>query len=589
MQKITFPRVSLWLVGLMFVVPFLGYHHRLPIPSFYGEWIAVALGLAASSLFVFKEYWRGMELPAIAMVPLGLIVILLAQLFTGKIVFPEHSVMAASYLLWAVLLMMLGGVLRRKLGWEEVVTTLAWFLLVGGMLNAVIGVLQYFKIPSLFDPVIIKSSRLVFANLGQPNHFSDYIGLSIGSLVYLYARRHLSVVLAVPLLALLLLAFSFSGSRGTWVYIGGLIVLSLYFLKGRQKENRVIAVVAALLVPGFILAQYGSSLLSASLSTPTDNLFNLAGSRSDRLALWGEAWQIFLRAPLLGVGLGEFVWHHIMSSQWVPEVVRGGLYNHTHNIVMQLLVEMGVFAALLLIVGAGLWLRRVMRQERTPDNWWLLALLSILAIHSMLEYPLWYAYFLGIAAILLGAGEMKGFSLKMQRVGPGIFALVLLMGGGSLGNLLVSYNSLEATMYERSSLVLSKEGSKEFIGALMRIHSDSLLAYYVEMAFTRGIALERENLAGKLELNARVMHYAPINEMVYRQAVLLGLNGDNDGAKKMLDVAVAAYPKDLPIAIKVLRRRVMSEPAFFPLLSYAESKVPLVSAVSGVGSDKVSN
>jgi len=40
-------QASLILTGLMFVVPFLQPYHRFPIPSFYGEWLAFALGLAA--------------------------------------------------------------------------------------------------------------------------------------------------------------------------------------------------------------------------------------------------------------------------------------------------------------------------------------------------------------------------------------------------------------------------------------------------------------------------------------------------------------------------------------------------------------
>ena len=186
-QKITFPRVSLWLVGLMFVVPFLSYHHGLPIPSFYTEWIAATLGLAALTLFLRNRHWQDMELPIIALVPLGLIMVLLIQLPTDRIVFPERNILGASYLLWAAVLMLLSRVLTRELGLPEVVETLAWFLLCGGIMNAGIAIFQQFAVDSFLDPVILKRVRIPFANLGQANHFSDYIALALGSLMSLAA------------------------------------------------------------------------------------------------------------------------------------------------------------------------------------------------------------------------------------------------------------------------------------------------------------------------------------------------------------------------------------------------------------------
>src|SRR5882672_2562171 len=41
-------RISLALLGLMVSLPFLNFHHSLPLPTFYTEWMAFALGIAAS-------------------------------------------------------------------------------------------------------------------------------------------------------------------------------------------------------------------------------------------------------------------------------------------------------------------------------------------------------------------------------------------------------------------------------------------------------------------------------------------------------------------------------------------------------------
>ncbi len=576
MRKISFSRVSLWLVGLMFVLPFLSYHHFLPIPSFYGEWIAAVLGLVALGLFMLNRYWQEMELPMVALVPLGLVVIMLIQVPTDRIVLPEHNILGASYLIWAVLLMMLSRVLTRELGLREVVEILSWFLLCGGVLNAGIAIFQYFGVSSVLDGVIVKSARIPFANIGQPNHFSNYITLGLGSLLYLTSRQRVHIWTALAAGGLMLYVLSFSGSRSSWLYVVAIALLSLwFFLVNRQAESRRLVIAGLLLLPVFALAQY---LAPHSLATPTDNLFNLAGSKSDRMAIWQEALHMSLEEPLLGVGFGEFTWRHFLLSDQAPDIIRGGLYNHCHNIVLQVLAELGLPAALLLVGGVMFWLTRLFRAGGfTPEQWWVLVLLSVLAIHSMLEYPLWYSYFLGIAAILLGAGEVRSIRLNMQRVGRNLFVLLFVMGGVSLFNLVQSYSGFEGAFYgfgknlsKRSDLESIEKDARDYVNQVILLHRESLLSAYAEIAISRGIALNSEDLQNKLAVNGRAMHAAPINEIVYRQAILLGLNGEHRAAARQFDLAAAAYPKDVEAVIMVLKRKAAQDAhGFQSLLNHA--------------------
>lgn len=576
LQKITFPRLSLWLVGLMFVLPFLGKHHLLPIPSFYNEWFAAVLGLAALMLFLRNRYWQDMTLPVIALVPLGLIVVLLIQMPTDRIIFPEHNVLGASYLLWAVLLMLLSGTLVRELGMAEVVETLAWFLVCGAVLNAGIAVFQVFGVDTVFDPYVVKKARVPFANIGQPNHFSNLVALGLGSLLYLMSRRRLHWGTVAVCGSLLLYVLSFSGSRSSWLYVTAMFVLALgFFAAGRQPETRRLVIVTMVLIPGFALAQH---LVPGGIATPTENLFNLAGSKSDRLAIWYETWQIFLQSPLLGIGFGEFVWQHFLLSVDAPQVIRGALYNHCHNIVLQVLAEMGLPAAALLVAGSALWFWRIVRLGvYTPEHWWVLALAAILAIHSMLEYPLWYTYFLGIAAILLGVGEVRFFRLSLERVGRALFVLVFLLGCMSLFNLGKNYSGFEDAFYgigkslsTKSGIELREEKADIFVKEVLNIHQESLLGAYAEIAVSHGIRLNEENLKEKLAVNSRAMHAAPIKEIAYRQAILLGLNKEHQAAAFYFDLAAAAYPREVDLIIPFLKSKASrNREGFQPLVDHA--------------------
>lgn len=573
-------RVSLWLIGLMWVLPFMVGYHRVPITSFYSEWLAAILGLAALTLFVQRRYWQTMEMPRIAFVPLGLVGLLLVQLAaTDKIAFPSQAFMAALYLLWAVFLMLLGGALRREIGWAGIVTTLARFTLIGGLTSAVIGILQYYQVHSVLDSVIATRSGdgSVFANIGQTNQFANYTGLAIASLLFLLASRQWPRMLLLGMLPVLLFALALSGSRSSWLYLGALAVLALgFYWRTRDAEHRILVVVALLLLPGFALVQAVAQLPWLVAQVPpilvNERLFETASGINVRLVLWQEAWQMFLQDPWLGVGFGQFSWHHFQLAALSPTWSYAGLFNQAHNLVMHLLAEMGSPAVLLLITGVGLWLSAFVRQEMTLSHWWVLALLSILGIHSMLEYPLWYFNFLGIAAILLGAGEARTFRLDLQKTGRFAFILILVLGWMSAGNLAYSYRSLEGLLFTRYHDAPKEREAESLLQDLQQIHQETLLTPYIELAYTGAIELSRDNLADKLELNGRVMRFAPTSPVVYRHALLLALNGEQDSASQQWVRAAASYPDNLErnrgVLLKLAAR---DSPTYGPLIRFVES------------------
>ncbi|MDO9365571.1 MAG: hypothetical protein Q7T58_04385, partial [Methylotenera sp.] len=130
-------------IGLMFLLPFVVLYHRLPIPSFYGEWIAATLGLAAMLPLLHKASWQSFQVPKIALIFLGLAAIISMQWMLGMLHSNQYALLILSYVVWAFFLVILGGYLRRELGWEKVAITLAWFIVIGGLINVGIVGLQY--------------------------------------------------------------------------------------------------------------------------------------------------------------------------------------------------------------------------------------------------------------------------------------------------------------------------------------------------------------------------------------------------------------------------------------------------------------
>src|SRR5678815_924086 len=104
------PYASLYLLALAWVVPFLQPYHRFPITAFYGEWLALALGLAAVVPLLRSGSWQHPDIPVVALLPLGLILVIGLQVMVGRVDYPEQALMAALYLAWTALVITLGRV-----------------------------------------------------------------------------------------------------------------------------------------------------------------------------------------------------------------------------------------------------------------------------------------------------------------------------------------------------------------------------------------------------------------------------------------------------------------------------------------------
>jgi O-antigen ligase len=572
---------SLLLIGLAWTVPFLQPYHRYPIPTFYSEWIAFGFGLAALFPLALRSSWRDGELPAIALVPAALALLLGVQVALGRVPYPEQAIIATWYLLWAALLVVLGRVLARELGIASIAMTLAWFLLAGGLLSALVSFAQYFNFfPGSDFPVMSNTTARVYGNLGQPNHYAAYLAMAAGSLAYLHAAGRLRLPWVVACAALLLPALALSASRGTWIYFGLMAILAglIAYARHDTASRRLLAVslalaaayiVAVLLVAPNEAAPAQSAVAGAGAGHDSARrVFESASGFDPRLQLATEAWRMFLSSPVLGAGFGQFAWNHFLFVAETGASAAPDVYNHAHNLVLQLMAETGTAGALLVVGAAMLWLVDLRGIRLDPDWWWLLALLGILGAHSMMEYPLWYSYFLGMAALLLGLGARRTVQLRLSGLARATVAAMLAVGWFNLVSLLPSYREFENLIFSPNAAELADE--RALVDGVLRAQTDPLLAPYAELVVAYGVKADEEQLREKLELVDRVIRFAPVWPVIYRQAQLLALAGEREAALRRIEQAARVYPGalgEMHSELAILAHRHPAEMA--PLLELA--------------------
>ena len=110
----------------------------------------------------------------------------------------------------------------------------------------------------------------------------------------------------------------------------------------------------------------------------------------------------FLQAPWFGYG-----WNQTAAAQIAVAGAHPGdmTFTYAHNIVLDLLLWNGLPLGILITLACGYWFVTRMLRARNVEAVYAMAALLPFAMHSMVEFPFAYAYFLITAGLLIGIVE----------------------------------------------------------------------------------------------------------------------------------------------------------------------------------------
>jgi len=559
LSLVTVPNTGLAFISLMFLLPFINMHYAYPIPSFYAEWIAGALGLAAAATLLHQASPSITNIPQVSLVFVLLSAIVAVQWMTGMLHSTQYALLITSYLAWAFLLTVTGSCLRQEIGWEKLTTVLAWSLVVAGFINAGILVLQIVVRTGGTIPFLPDVTE--YGTMSQLNHYASFTTLATISLIYLFIKGRFSPAFFTLTLILFLTMLSFSGSRSAWLYLIAIIILA-FFMQAKSIQpseessaTRNLLRIALLTLPAFALVQLFIYYVAPDdlVNLTTERLANgvIADTPSARLHIWYDSLRLFLKSPWLGIGADAMKAETFLLIDTPTAMASKHIFEHAHNLFLHLLAEMGAGAFLTVLAGIVIWIRGFKWQAFNLETWWLLAMLAVLSIHSMLEYPLWFAYFLGIAAILLGAGDEKFVSLSSHKrikvITPefsaklvrSALAMIVLLGTINLGTMLIANMKLENALRQTENTAASQQ--KENLDWVYRY---SLLSPYAELMYALSMVVDRNDIDHQVSLNQSALRFRPLRKIAYQHVLLLKLKGDVTNARKLLSRTLIVYPYD---------------------------------------------
>jgi len=544
-------RAGLAFAGLMVSLPFLNPVHTYPIPTFYEEALAIGLGILALACLALDKRSARIGIPGIALWTAALSGFLLLQASWTHAAYAEPAQLAGLYLIWAAAVMCVGASLRSAFGADKVTDALAAAILLGALASAGVGWIQFLNLAESFWDFAGPPVGTTWGILAQRNLHGNFLVVGAACLAYLWASRRISLAVALPAGLLLASAIEFAASRASALTLGWLILFSLWYFRSgrglpmpRRFFAAVIVLVAAVAVCGAINGFESSTGIAGRFAQDVGE----ASAIKVRLSFYEAAIRIWLSAPFFGVGIGGFAWsHYRIVTEWVG-VVPMNIATNAHDILFQWLAETGLAGTTTLVLGVSFWLARSLRElagDRLLPQALAIAIAGIEFVHSAVEFPLWQAEFLGLAALMMGLADSRCFVFRSAVLHRALAAGVVLIGGTLLASTVRDYLDMQRWGFGIPSELRRDVRVRAEEQRVLERLGHSVLRPYVDIGLVLSLPLSSADLEQKISFNERVMHFWPDIPIVRNQIVFLALAGRDGESLELLEHLARLQPASI--------------------------------------------
>ena len=468
---------------------------------------------------------RSIALPASALFLLAMAAVPLLQTVVGPIFFFGDGWIASLYLMAAALAVVAAAQAAKPTSTGLAVGA-AWTLLTAALLSCAITWVQRFDLdagPLVLHIAPVKPGHAPFANLAQPNQLASLLVIGFVGLWFLFEQVRIARRWAVALALLLCVSLAMTQSR-TPVLMFAVAALALW-LAQRRWAVRTRAWIVAPLAGVWALAFIAwPRVIEAVHLAPGASVANRMQA-GPRTVIWSQLWDAVWLQPWTGFG-----WNQVSVAQVAVAADHplSRFTEHSHNLLLDLLLWNGVPLGLLIIVVSGAWLWRRVRDVRDPQGLFGLLVVGLLLAHAMVEFPLDYLYFLVPFGVALGLVEASRPSrapgLSMPATAGWATAVFFF---GVTAWAAVDYWRVEDAYREMRFTVAR-------VGRPMVTEPPPLL----DTQFTQLAALHRFSLftphpgmsAQEVDWMRKVAHRYPYSPSLYRYALAQAWSGDMAGA-----------------------------------------------------------
>jgi O-antigen ligase len=523
----------LWVVGIAgsWLLP----THLIPWGAFHAD-LLMTLALIPAAFWIVLRTSRPLPLNASVIVTLCTACLPLLQYGTGIIHFAGDAWIACLYLFGFALALLVGARFEQVAA-GQLVNALFSAIGIAALLSTGIILYQWLGLSGLgLLTLHFPTGYRPFGNLGQPNNLATLLVWGLVALWWAYLSARVSGWIAVGAAAFFLFGIVATQSRTALLEITALGVAAALYRKPfvvHRYANALIALGAL-----FILLVLGWGGINQALHLQAAR--ELSGEMSSP-GLRPMAWRLFFDAlsqqPWLGWG-----WNQLSVAQSAvanEHPVLGSTFQSAHNLFIDLLVQNGVLLGTALALLLGCWFSAKALRVNTAQGCLLLVAIGVLLLHSMLEFPHEYLYFLLPAGLMMGALDAMHPTRGVIALPRWVGIIFLCLGTATTTWVAVEYNmaerSLERVRFERNRVGPSRNSQAPNLLLLTQLRE---FLRYLRMPL--GVEVNPEQLNNMRMVTERFPSEG--NHLVY--AVAAGLSGQSEVARDALLRMCHMVPKE---------------------------------------------
>lgn len=277
---------------------------------------------------------------------------------------------------------------------------------------------------------------ILFGNLSLAMGVMSFAGIG-------YFKKIKSWAILLPIIALLMgvAASVLSGSRGGWVALPALVILSLWFARAVLPRKLLFGVTLIFFITAVIAYFVPATKVAHRIGVTMENIEAYSGSPlgspiratsiGARFEMWQAAWAIFLDNPVLGVGWGNYQSNTMALVERGERHKRAAEFGHPHNEYLSVLASSGVlgFLALfliLLIPVRHFYIATYIASEDDSDTLRSLGIAGVMLVVAYAHFALseaiferslpvtFYSFFVVVLAALI----MRQYELQYEKCPP---------------------------------------------------------------------------------------------------------------------------------------------------------------------------
>lgn len=450
-------KLLLFFAGVVFSFSFLNSIHFNPWSSFLSEIICyISFLLLLLFNLIEKISKKVLIIFSFSLIPI-------VQFFFGQVYYFSIAFLSFLYVASFGLMVLAGYNLSIHQNYQKkksLMIYLSYVYIFICLCSSVIATTQWLNLSYNTQYITAMVGNRPFANLAQPNHLATLLSMGVIGCFYLYEKKQLNNYILATFSLFFIFVVALTQSRTTWIFLLVLIIVVVYKRKiiNFRLNNKLIMMWSCIYILCILTIPFLSELLSSYFNiVKTTDVIERATTGYLRFEIWSQSVRAIIEKPWFGYG-----WNQTSAAQYtVIEKYPGAngreWFSSAHNIVLDIIIWNGIILGSLIAFYFSLtYLICLIKNIKIETVFASLMILPIL-IHSFLEYPFKYVYFLLPAGLFWGV-MISELDLKTFKVRSIYFKVIAVLGFVILGYIFKEFNesidnNVAANTYEMNERV----------------------------------------------------------------------------------------------------------------------------------------